>query len=405
MVKKIVQINGVCNGSTGRIIQQIQETAIESGMDAVSFYGRGEPGKIGKYIKIGNNLDIKIHGILTRLFDMHGHGSKKATKKMIKQIKEINPDIIQLHNIHGYYLNIKTLFDYLKKEYTGKIFWTLHDCWSFTGHCSHFSYVKCDKWKTGCCNCPQKKEYPKSILIDNSKKEYLFKKKLFQGLANLTIITPSKWLAELVERSFLQEYKIEVINNGIDLDIFKPRKIDIKIYEKYKIDENKKILLGVATVWNVRKGLDNFIELSKRINKNIQIVLVGVTKKQIKKLPSNIIGIERTEDQRELVNIYNIADVFFNPSYEETFSLVTVESMACQTPVICFKNGSCVENLVRNTGYIVNNNTNEILNKIDEIINDNNKKNRGKEILKEVMQYSSKDKYQEYIQLYNSEEY
>lgn len=335
MSKKLVQINVTCNGSTGRIMTQIQEEAIKEGWEAYSFYGRGRPAN-DKCIKIGNKFDVLFHVLVTRLFDLHGHASKRATKKLIKQIKNIDPDVIQLHNIHGYYLNAEILFNYLK-TCDKKIIWTLHDCWAFTGHCTYFTYPECNKWKNeGCSKCPRKTEYPASILLDNSKREVKKKKQLFTGGNNLTIVTPSSWLKNLVKQSFLKVYEVKVINNGIDLTIFKPTNtIDVK--HKYNIPEDKKIILGVAAVWDKRKGLEDFINLSKVIDESYVLVLVGLNEKQKRKLPQNIIGISRTENVEELANLYTYADVLFNPSKEESFSLVTIEAMACETPVIVYK--------------------------------------------------------------------
>lgn len=349
MKKKLVQINVVCNGSTGRIMTQIQQKAIENGWEAYSFFGRGKPANNNCY-KICNKIDILWSVFLTRVFDRHGHGCKRATKKLIKKIEEIDPDVIQLHNIHGYYLNIPILFKYLK-VCNKKIIWTLHDCWAFTGHCSYFTMANCNKWEEECSKCPQKKSYPTSIIIDNSKIEFKKKKELFIGIKDITIVTPSEWLAKLVKQSFLGKYDVKVINNGIDLTVFKPTNT-IDVLKKYNIPNNKEIILGVAAIWDKRKGLDDFIELSRYIDNNYQIVIIGLNKKQIDKLPKSIIGIERTENIEELSNLYTIAKVLFNPSKEETFSLVTVEAMACGTPVIAYDNSAVKELIDENINGI-----------------------------------------------------
>lgn len=391
MSKKLVQINTVCNGSTGRIMQQIQEEAENSGYDVYNFFGRGKRANV-RCIKICNKLDIFYHVLITRLFDRHGYGCKYATKRLVKKLKQINPDIIQLHNIHGYYINLKILFKYLK-TCNAKIVWTLHDCWSFTGHCPHFTYVNCTKWKKECKKCPQKDTYPKS-LIDNSKKNYKLKKELFTKIENLTIVTPSKWLADLVKESFLAEYEIEVINNGIDLNVFKPA-YDENIYEKYNIPKDKKIILGVASVWTARKGLNEFIKLNKMVDFNkYVIVLVGLNKKQIKTIPSNIIGIERTENAEELAKLYTISDIFLNPSKEETFSLVTVEAMCCGIPVIVYDN-SAVKEVVGENGKFIKQDTN-IKDILDVVINDKSF-NKNRVILRNYDVQKMKKKY---IELY-----
>ncbi len=331
-MKKLVQINVVCNGSTGRIMCDIAKEA--SDFESFCFFGRGKPNKELNCIKIDNKLEVYFHVFLTRVFNKHGHGSYFATKRMIKKLKKINPDVIHMHNIHGYYLNLKLLFNYLKNDYKGKTIWTLHDCWPFTGHCSHFTIVKCNKWKKVCGNCPQVKEYPKALILDTSKEEFLFKKELFTNVNNLTIVTPSKWLANLVKKSFLKKYNVEVINNGIDLNVFKPT-YDESIYNKYSIPRDKKIILGVASIWTEKKGLNDFIKLAKFISNEYVIVLVGkLLKKGI--FPSNIIHINRTDDAVELAKIYTIAHVFFNPSHEETFSLTIAEAKNCGLESIVF---------------------------------------------------------------------
>jgi len=335
---------------------QIQEEAEQAGWEAYSFYGRGEPSNSRCY-KICNKFDVLWNVFLTRIFDRHGYGSKMATRRLIKRIQKINPDVIQLHNLHGYYLNLSILFEYLKKC-DKKIIWTLHDCWAFTGHCVYFTMTNCQKWKKQCENCVQKRKYPNSILVDNSKNAYDKKKELFMNINKLTLITPSVWLANIVKESFLRDYEIKVIKNGIDLEIFKPTNtIDIKT--KYNIDDRKKIVLGVAAIWDDRKGLDEFIELSKNINKdNYQIVIVGLNQKQIEKMPNTIIGIQRVDNIEELVNLYTTAHVLFNPSKEETFSLVTVEAMACNTPVIAYDNSAVKELITIDTkGLLLKNNS------------------------------------------------
>lgn len=351
MKKKLVQINVVCSGSTGRIMNQIQKEAIERGWEAYSFFGRGKPSNKDCY-RIGNKFDIIINIILTRIFDLHGYGSRRSTKKLVKRIQKIDPDVIQLHNIHGYYINIKILFDYLKKC-NKKIVWTLHDCWAFTGHCAYFSMAQCEKWKLDCNYCPQKNNYPRSILFRNSKFNYIKKKESFTGVKNLIIVTPSKWLSGLVKKSFLQDYAVKVINNGIDTTIFRPTN-SINLYEKYNIPLDKRIILGVAANWEERKGYKDFIELSKNIESNFCVVMVGLNKKEIKKLKGlNIIGIEKTENVEELASLYTAADVFVNLTYEDNYPTTNLESLACGTPVVTYDTGGSVESINKHNGRIV----------------------------------------------------
>ena len=343
---KILQINSVCGvGSTGRIATDLYKVSEEQGHQCKIAYGRGTAPQGIDSIKIGSNLDNYMHVLKTRIFDKHGFGSVNATKKFIEEVKEYDPDVIHLHNIHGYYINIEILFNYLK-EANKPVIWTLHDCWAFTGHCAYFDYVGCSKWKNGCNKCPQKEGYPTSKVFDNSKLNYEKKRELFTSVKNMTIVTPSKWLANLVKESFLGKYPVEVINNGIDLDIFKPTKSYFR--EQYGL-EDKFIVLGVASVWEERKGLKYFVELSKELSDDYKIVVVGVTEKQKKELPNNILAITRTNNVKELAEIYTVADVFVNPTLEDNFPTTNLEALACGTPVISFNTGGSVESIDNKT--------------------------------------------------------
>lgn len=350
--KRLVQINTVCNGSTGKIMGDIQRKANEEGYHTLSIYGRRKGYKDLECKKVGGFFSFWFHVGITTVFDLHGHGSYFKTKKIVKILRKENPDVIHLHNIHGYYLNYKVLFRYLKKEFTEKIFWTLHDCWTFTGHCPYFTYVKCDKWKEQCFKCPNKTKYPTSLFLDRSFKNYKEKKELFTGLKNLTIITPSDWLNHLVKQSFLKEYKVVTVNNTINTQIFKPTKNE-DVLKKYNIPKDKKIILGVASIWEERKGLKDFIKLSSMLENEYQIVLVGLTKKQIKQLPKNIMGIERTENQLELATLYTHAYAFVNPTYEDNYPTVNLEAIACGTKVISYDTGGCKEQISSQNGCIV----------------------------------------------------
>lgn len=340
---RILMINSVCGiRSTGRICTDLAEMLEKQGHEVKIAYGRESvPEKYQKYaVRIGSNLDVKLHGLKARLFDASGFGSKRATKRFVEWVKAYDPDVIHLHNLHGYYLHLGILFEYLK-TCGKKIVWTLHDCWAFTGHCAHFTLAKCEKWKTGCGHCPQKDSYPKSF-SDHAKRNFEKKKALFCGIPDLTLVTPSAWLAGLVKESFLREYSVRVIHNGIDLSVFQPTAGDFK--ERYGL-QNKTIILGVASVWNKGKGFDDFLKLSKILDDRYAIVLVGVSKEQKSKLPENIVGIERTNSTRELAEIYTAADVFFNPTYEDNYPTVNLEAQACGTPVITYRTGGSVESV------------------------------------------------------------
>jgi len=395
---KVLQINSVCGiGSTGRIATDIHQILEAQGHESWIAYGRGEAINCSNTIKIGNKLDNYKHVALTRIFDLQGFGSVQATKDFIKEIEFLDPDVIHLHNLHGYYLNIEILFNYLKRA-NKPVIWTLHDCWSFTGHCSHFDYVGCERWKIGCYNCPEKKMYPGSLLMDNSQKNYHSKKEIFTGIKNLTIISPSEWLAKEVKESFLGEYPIQVINNGIDLNLFKPTEGEFR--KTYNL-ENKFIILGVASIWTERKGVNFFIELAKELTKDEIIILVGLTQNQKNKLPKNIIGITRTNNIKELAEIYTTADVFLNPTLEDTFPTTNLESIACGTPVITFNTGGSPECISEETGRVIEKSD---LNSLKERIEylKTNIKMFNDDVLRKtaVSKYNKEDKYNEYISFY-----
>lgn len=400
-MKKLLQINSVVNtGSTGRIAEEIGQTAIEAGWESYIAFGRNERPSASALIKVGTERDIKIHGLQTRLFDRHGLGSRRATKELIRKIEKIEPNVIHLHNIHGYYINIEVLFQYLRIADL-PVVWTFHDCWPITGHCSYFTFVGCDKWKTNCYSCPKKKEYPSSWFLDRSSKNHVLKKELFTSLPNLTLVPVSQWLSGILDESFLQDYPIRVIHNGINTDIFKPS-ATANFRVKYQL-ENKFILLGVANIWDRRKGLDDFIELSKLLNSDFQIVLVGLTQKQIEQLPENIIGIERTESVEELAEIYAESDVFLNPTYEDNFPTTNLESLACGTPVVTYRTGGSPEAIDESTGIVVERGDINGLVEAIQMIKRNGKQsymdacvNRSHRL------YKKEDRYREYLELYES---
>lgn len=386
---KILMINSVCGiGSTGRICTDLATELEKKGHEVKIAYGRGEvPKQFEKYaIKIGTDTDVKIHALKARLFDKSGFGSKIATRNFIEWVKDYNPDVIHLHNVHGYYINIEILFTYLKQS-RKKIIWTLHDCWSFTGHCAFFDYVECEKWKIGCEHCLQKKEYPARIGPDMSKQNYYFKKKCFTGVRNMTLVTPSKWLADLIKESYLKEYPTIVINNGVDTSVFKPVHGDVK--QKYDC-QDKKIILGVAAVWDKRKGLDSFIRLSNRIDDSYKIILVGLNKMQINTLPEKIIGIERTNNVGELAELYSAADVFVNPTLEDNYPTTNLEAIACGTPVITYDTGGSPESAKM---YGVSINKNDLDKLVYEISN-------IREIQENCVDIDLKNTVQKYVKLY-----
>ena len=399
---KVLQINSVCGfGSTGRIAVDLYHLLEENNHECVIAYGRGTSPDGVRAIKIGSAFDNKIHGLLTRVADLHGFGSKKATFGLIKEIEEFNPDVVHLHNIHGYYLNVEILFRFLKQKQL-PVIWTLHDCWSFTGHCAYFDFAGCSKWKTECSHCPQKNAYPSSKLADNSRKNYRRKKELFNMIDNLTIVTPSEWLAATVKESFLSEHKIEVINNGISLDDFQPaasspQAVD-SIKEKYNC-KDKFVVLGVASVWEERKGFQYFQQLAKRVDDDIRIVIVGLDPQRIKELDPNMIGISRTGNLKELAEIYTMADVFVNPTLEDNFPTTNIEALACGTPVITFQTGGSPEIIDETCGIVIaKENLEELLNAVNFTKNNPFK---AEACLNRAKRYNKSEQFMQYITLYN----
>lgn len=361
---KIVEINMTNTGSTGKIMLQIAKCARESGHYVSTFsakvYSR-KPQKLpvasDGHHYFGTFFENAIHTILAQFTGYNGWYSYFGTKKLIRELKKIKPDIIHLHNLHSFCINFPILFRYINKNNI-KTVWTLHDCWPFTGHCPHFSIASCDKWQNDCHNCPQLNIYPKTR-VNNTRRAFLRKRKLFTTARNMTIVTPSKWLAKLVNKSFLNAYRVTVINNGIDLNIFKPRQSSFR--EKHGIDKNAKIILGVAFDWSERKGLDIFVKLAKYLSNEYKIVLVGTNDIIDEALPDNVISIHKTQNQIELTEIYTAADLFFNPTREDTYPTVNMEALACGTPVLTLNTGGSPEIIDSTCGAVITNDNIDIV--------------------------------------------
>lgn len=328
---KVLFINSVCGiGSTGRICTDLAKKMEADGHEVKIAYGRSAvvPEEYRKYaVRIGSGMDVKVAGIQSRLFDNHGLASKRATKKFLQWADEYNPDLVWLHNLHGYYINYELLFQWIKSRPGMQVKWTLHDCWAFTGHCSY---------------CPQTRRYPACYGKGAASQNFDRKREAFTGVKNMTLITPSQWLADLVKQSFLKEYPVEVHYNTIDTNVFKPTPSDFR--ERYGL-VGKKIVLGVASIWDERKGLRDFYKLAQMLDDQYAIVLVGLSEKQIKELPKNILGIRRTNSPQELAAIYTAADVFFNPTYEDNYPTVNLEAEACGTRVVTYDVGGCKETI------------------------------------------------------------
>lgn len=358
---KILFINSVCGiGSTGQICANLAIDYEKQGHEVRIAFGRDGyvPEKYKKYaIRIGNNFDVRMHALYSRMFDAHGLGSKRATKEFLKWAEKYNPDLLWIHNIHGYYINFQVLFSWIKSHPKLEVRWTLHDCWAFTGHCTHFQVANCKQWKEQCKKCTQFREYPKSIIFDNCRKNFNRKRVAFNGVNNLTLITPSNWLAQLVKQSFLCNYPIRVEYNAVNTAVFKATPSDFR--SKYNL-VGKIIILGVSSVWNEKKGLFDFVRLSSMLDDRFKIVLVGLNPKQQKSLPTSILALPRTNNLEQLAEIYTAADYFVNPSREETFGMTSYEASLCGTPVIVYRGTACEEIAYKYNGYVVDQNVDSI---------------------------------------------
>lgn len=351
-MKKIFHISGSINyGSPGRIVEQLGLLAQKNGYECiVAHSSRNENPSQLQHFAMTKKWQEAIHAAGAKFLDFHGLLSTRETKALVQRIKEYKPDIIHLHNIHGYFCNYKVLFEYLDTIDT-PVVWTMHDCWPFTGRCFHFVGVDCYKWQTGCYDCTAEPGYTVSKYCDRSKSSYELKKRLFSSVKNMTMVPVSDWQAAFLKDSFLKDCKVQTIHNGIDLEKFKPMD-GSRIRQKYGITD-KYVLLGVAAQWSRRKGFDDILSLRNKLSDKYSLVLIGLTQEQIISLPAGIIGITRTESQQELAEYYSMADCFVNLTYQDTFPTVNLEALACGTPVITYRTGGSPEAVDKNTGMVV----------------------------------------------------
>lgn len=402
MVQKVLFLNTVAGkGSVGRIVTGLASALRDRGTDSLIAFGRWDAPENFSTYRIGSDADVYIHGALSRITDRHGLYSKGPTEKLISKIRQYDPEIIHIHNVHGYYVNFEILFSFLKNEFSSdpghRIIWTLHDCWSFTGHCVHFEYAGCDKWKTGCFNCPEKDQYPRSFLMDSSRSNYGLKKECFTGIRNLTLVTPSEWLKSKVKESFLKEYPVETIPTGIDLNVFKPVKSDLR--ERYGIS-GKKVLLGVANPWRDRKGFRDFMELAGQTGDDKVIVMIGLSKKQagIMSKYKNVIPLMKTDSVKEMAEWYSTSDIYVNLTREDTFPTTNIEAMACGTPVITYRAGGSPESLTDETGIVTaENNISCVMESIDRLLSRDREEAR-KVCVQRAEAYGSEKRFQSYIE-------
>lgn len=405
-MKTLLQINPVLrvNTSTGRIMQEIGELAMQHGWRSCIAYSKGRDGIKScqsEVIPVGNKWSTIWHGLETRLFDRHGLASNEATRLFVKQIQELKPDVIHIHNIHGYFLNYQILFDFLAKSNI-PVIWTVHDCWLYTGHCYYYSYAGCNKWQTGCGHCPQKKEFPASWLIDRSHQNYEDKKQAFTSLPldQLTIVPVSEWIREEMQYSFFRNNQFHVIHNGINTNIFNIYNPE-QVKQKYGLN-GKHILLGVASIWSREKGFDDCIQMADFLHPDEMLVLVGVRPEQQKKLKKNMLGIPRTENIHQLAELYAAADAFINPTWQDNYPTVNLEAIACGTPVVTYRTGGSIEAITDQTGFIVTQGNVQEMLEAARLISQ-----RGKAYYQQpcrtyaLENFRKEDRYQDYLDLYD----
>lgn len=387
---KVAFVNSVYGfGSTGKIIMSLCNC---NKIEAKAFYGRKEKINDDHSYKFNNLIGNINQAIQTYVFDNHGFSCTMATKKLIKELKNFQPDIIHLHNLHGYYINVEILFSYLKRNNI-KVIWTLHDCWAFTGHCPHFEAINCFQWKNVCKKCLITGKYPSSFNKLNVNKNYIRKKEIFTSLPidNLTIVTPSKWLKDCVEQSFLSKYRAIVINNGIDVSKF----------SKQMIKENNKFrIIAVSSIWYKEKGLEDLKQLSNLLTSNMELVVIGLKRKQFVGFSTNTICLERTNNMEELINYYLSSDVFVNLTYEDTFPTVNIEAMACGLPILSYKSGGSTEMIDIDTGLIIDKyDINALYDAIVKLYKGYIKFDRNK-IIEHAKIYNEEKMYCKYLELY-----
>lgn len=395
---KVFQLNTFCGvKSTGRIANEIAKLVENDGGKCL--IGYGVPGISEDYerfaYRIGSKLERKIHAVIRKLFDAEGYGSLIATRRLIHKMKEFQPDLIHLHNLHGCYLHLPSLFRYLQKSNV-PVVWTLHDCWPFTGHCAYFDFCGCTKWKKGCSNCPQQKSYPVCIGLDGSKRNYAMKKKAFSRLNNLTFVAPCQWMTQPLSASYMGKYPVRVIPNGVNLEVFKPTAGDLR--QRYHL-ENKKICLAVAAEWDERKGLKFIQQASEQLGSEYVFVVIGLEKHQMNGLPQNVLPLERTADTNELAAWYTAADCLVNPTLEDNMPMVNLEALACGTPVVVFETGGCPEAVTRECGAVVPQSDVELFCKEIQRVS-NNSAEMEKACLDRSRHFDCRNTFQAYLQLY-----
>ena len=416
MSKKLLQINPVLrtSTSTGRIMKEIGELAMANGWESYVAYSKGRdglPGSTSIPVPVGNKASVAWHGLQTRILDRHGLGSVLATKRFIEDIRRIGPDIIHIHNIHGYFLNYRILFDFL--SHSGiQVIWTVHDCWLYTGHCYHYMYAGCDRWKTGCGHCPQRGKFPRSLFADRSARNFRDKRDAFCSMPEdrLTIVPVSDWMRSEMSESFLKDYRFQVIHNGIDTDVFSPQPaLESEVRRCYGLGD-RHVILGIASIWSEEKGLNDFVEMAARLDSDEVIVLVGMDRKQLDDVLSRcgrtvlgdrMVAVKRTADVHQLAGLYSTADVLVNPTWQDNYPTVNLEAISCGTPVVTYRTGGSIEAVAGDTGFVVEQGDIEgLVDAVRRVETLGKAHFRAACRSRAVKEFRKEDRYAEYIELY-----
>jgi len=400
LAMKVLQINATYRiGSTGHIMSDMNNVILENGYESFMVCAYSNEKNVANLYTmqtLPTRWEIKKNLLISRLTGRMGYRCRKETQKMLQWVAEIKPDIVHLHNIHGNYLHLESLFSYLKKNKI-PVVWTLHDCWPFTGRCSHFELHGCEQWKTGCQKCTQKDIYPITYFFDFSKRMWKDKKEMFTGLANVQLVTPSAWLKQYVDQSYLNKYDCSIINNGVNLDTFYP----CEKRSHYLADDSRKVILGMTSSWSERKGLYDFFKLDTMIDhEKYRIVLVGLNDRQMQQLPDSILGVRRTNNVQELVELYSSADVYVNPTYQDNYPTVNLEAAACGTPVITYRTGGSPESVPGEVGLVVEQGSIEQLyHSVMQILSEEKNAQTRSQYAKD--HFDKNKKYEEYLQCYH----
>lgn len=364
---KILQINSVYEErSTGRTCKEVEKAVIANGGQCITAYGFGPKRDTPNAYKIGTPFEYYLHGVLGRLTGLNGYFSVFATIRLVHFIKKYDPDVIHLRNLHGFYINLPILFSYLKKS-NKPVIQNVHDCWIFTGKCTHYTVNNCYKWKTECdSHCPKcvVHQYPKSLIFDFSRKMFRDKKKWLTSLPNLTIVGVSNWTTEQAAESFLGEHRVMRIYNWIDLNTFKPR--EENVLSDYGLNPELFTVVCAGVSWSGTSKYEQLKKLIEMCDANVQFLIIGECLERIDS--KNVAYAGYVSGTDNLAKLYASCDVYVHFSLEDTFGKVIAEALACGTPAIVYDSTSCPEIICASTGRVVQpNDIQAVYNAIGEI--------------------------------------